>query len=175
MSATIEEVEAYKHINIASYAFYVSTLVIWIGLLLRMLTSKDRDKFYGLIVISILMIVSFVAAIVAWQLDYTYNYKSYKGDLNHPDLAEQILQASYFAANTTFNLAHWFFAFSYLALSYRFELIAKKQREDTYNCRLNTVNIVVCLLNVAVTAIVWIYVMKGEGEYKAATIAYGIE
>jgi hypothetical protein len=64
--------------------------------------------------------------------------------------------------NTTFNLAHWLFAFSYLALSYRMELTAKNLPADTHNCRLNTVNILVCLFNVIVTAIYWINSVKGE-------------
>ena len=67
-----------------------------------------------------------------------------------------------FTIETTFNLAHWFFAFSYLALSYRMELTAKKLPADTYNCRLNTLNILVCLFNVILPAIVWIYTAKEE-------------
>ncbi len=77
--------------------------------------------------------------------------------------------ASYFTANTTFNLAHWLFAFSYLVLSYRMELKIKGQPEDTHNCRLNMVNIIVCLFNVAIPAIIWIYFMKDQ--YEVATIA----
>ncbi len=84
-----------------------------------------------------------------------------------------MMQACFFTANTTFNLAFWFFAFSYLAISCRLELIAKKLPEDTHNYRLNTVNIVVCLINVAVSAIYWIYVIKKDN--KALDIAYGIE
>ncbi len=99
---------------------------------------------------------------VEWQLGYTYNKKGYKGDLNHYDLAVQMLDACEFTSATTFNLAHWVFAFSYLALSYRLELIAKKLPEDTHNCRFNTVNIIVCLFNMAVSAIVWIYLVKGK-------------
>ncbi len=56
MTATAEEVEAYKHINTASYALTVPTLVLLTAFLVRMLVSKD--KFYGLIVISTLMVVS---------------------------------------------------------------------------------------------------------------------
>jgi hypothetical protein len=52
------------------------------------------------------------------------------------------------------------------------ELTAKKMPADTYNFRLNTLNILVCLLNVIVPAIYWIYVAKRE--YKAAVIAYDI-
>ncbi len=55
---TKPEVEVFKHINAASYALTVPTLVPWTGLLVRMLISKYKDKLWGLIVISILMIVS---------------------------------------------------------------------------------------------------------------------
>ena len=108
------------------------------------------------------MIVSLIASIVSWQLCYTYTYRNHNGGLNHYDLAVQILQACDFTRITTFNLAHWFFAFSYLTLSYRMELTAKKMPADTHNCRLNTVNILVCLFNVIVTAIYWIYSVKEE-------------
>ncbi len=51
--------------------------------------------------------------------------------------------------------------------------MAKKLPEDTHNYRFNTVNFIVCLPNVAVPAIVWIYSMKGE--YKVVTFAFYIE
>ena len=138
-----------------------------------MLISKDRDKLTPLIVVFILMILNLVAAIVSWQLWYTYNDRNYNGDLNHLDLANQILSACAFTTNTSFNLAHWIFAFSYLALSYRLELLSKGLREDTHNCRLNTVNAIVCLFNVAIPAIKWVFTMKRE--YKAGEITYDIE
>jgi hypothetical protein len=65
-----------------------------------------------------------------------------------------------FTFNTTLNLAHWVFAFSYLALSYQLELISKKMHENTHNCRLNTVNIIFCLVNVAIPAMVWVFDTK---------------
>ncbi len=116
------------------------------------------------------MIVSLIASIITWQLNYTYRNKIYKSDL--PDLVYQITLACGITSYMTFNLAHWFFAFSYLALSYRIELTAKNLSLDTYNCRLSTVNIFVCLFNVVVPAIIWIY--SAKGEYKAANIANGI-
>ncbi len=70
-------------------------------------------------------------------------------------------------------MAHWVFAFSYLALSYRLELISKNLPEDTYNCRLNTVNVNFCLINVAITAMVWVFVVIDKG--KAAFITIYIE
>jgi hypothetical protein len=78
-----------------------------------------------------------------------------------------------FTTVTTFNLAHWVFAFSYLALSYRLELISKNLPENTHNCRLNTVNVIVCLFNVAMPAMFWVFSMKKEK--KAADITYDIE
>ncbi len=58
MSDTAAEVKVYKHIDTASYALNVPPLALWIGLLARMLISKNRDKLIPLIVISILMILS---------------------------------------------------------------------------------------------------------------------
>jgi hypothetical protein len=119
------------------------------------------------------MIVSLIADIVVYQLSYTYYVRNYNGDLKHINLANQVLEACNFTAYTTFNLAHWFFAFSYLVLSYRMELTAKKLPADTHNCRLNTLNILVCLFNVILPAIVWIY--QAKEKYKAAFIANDIE
>jgi len=64
------------------------------------------------------------------------------------------------------------FAFSYLVLSYRIEQIKNNLPEDTYKCRLDTVNIVVCLFNVVVLAIVWIF--YALGMYKDADIIFDI-
>ena len=47
-----------KELDIASYALIIPPLALWIGLLARMLISKDRDKLIPLIVISILMILN---------------------------------------------------------------------------------------------------------------------
>ena len=52
------------------------------------------------------------------------------------------------------------------------ELTAAKLPADTHNCRLNTLNILVCLFNVIVPAIYWIYF--AIGEYKAYVIANDI-
>jgi hypothetical protein len=94
MSSTDEEViEAYKEINIASYITNVTTLVLWIWVFVRILRQQDRSKFFGLIVICVLMIVSLIADIVLNQLGYTYTYRNETGGLNHYDLANNILQA----------------------------------------------------------------------------------
>ncbi len=64
MPVTAAEVKVYKYIDTASYALNVAPLALWIGLLSRMLISKDRDKLVPLIVNSILMILSYIAFIV---------------------------------------------------------------------------------------------------------------
>ncbi len=162
----------WKELDTASYALNVPPLALWIGLLPRMLILKDRDKLVPLIVISIPMILYSVANVTDWQLVYTFNDRKYNGDLNNRYLALQILEACTFTGNTTLNLAHWIFAFSYLALSYRLELISKNLPEGTHNCRLNTVNVLVCLFNVAISAIYWVFFMKKW--YKAALITFVI-
>ncbi len=58
MPTAAEYLKFYKQRNTASYAFNVPPLALWIGLLARMLISKNRDKLAPLIVISILMILS---------------------------------------------------------------------------------------------------------------------
>ena len=63
---------------------------------------------------------------LGWQYLYKYYVSSYNGDLDISDLANRITLACYFTSTSTFNLAHWFFALSYLALSYRLELTANK-------------------------------------------------
>jgi hypothetical protein len=138
-----------------------------------MLVQKDRSKFYALIFLCVLMIVSMIASITNQQLLYTFNVRYSEGDLNHIDLANQVLYACQFTSSTTFNLAHWLFAFSYFVLSYRIELITKDLPEDTYKSRLMKVNILVCLYTVVIPAIVWIYAIKDE--VKIAEIAFDVE
>ena len=58
MPAPAEIVKVYNHNNIASFAFTVPNLALWTALLARMLISKDRHKFCGLIAICILMILT---------------------------------------------------------------------------------------------------------------------
>jgi hypothetical protein len=58
MSTAAEILKVLKQLDITSYALNVPPLALWIGLLARMLISKDRDKLIPLIVISILMILS---------------------------------------------------------------------------------------------------------------------
>ena len=54
MSATAESFLVYKHVKIASDAVTVPTLVLWIGLLVRILIQKNKEKIFGMIVVCIL-------------------------------------------------------------------------------------------------------------------------
>ncbi len=58
MPTTAELLKVIKQIDTASYSLNVPPLALWIGLLVRMLILKDREKLIPLIVISILMIIS---------------------------------------------------------------------------------------------------------------------
>jgi hypothetical protein len=57
MPTVAEILIIYKQLDNISYALNVPPLALWIGLLARMLISKDRDKLIPLIVISILTIL----------------------------------------------------------------------------------------------------------------------
>ncbi len=98
-----------------------------------------------------------------------YIYRQIIGDLYHADLLNWMIQACNYIYFTTFNLAHWLFAFSYLVLSYRIELTMKGLPEDTHNFTFNSVNILVCTFSGVVPGIFWIYNVKEE--YKARDIA----
>jgi uncharacterized membrane protein AbrB (regulator of aidB expression) len=106
-------------------------------------------------------------------LVYTFYDRSYEEVLYHQDLFFQTLQAFEFLSYATFNLAHWLFAFSYFVLSFRIEMTTKDLPEDTHKFRLVAVNTIVCLFNVAVPALVWIYSVK-EKE-KAEDIIFQVE
>jgi len=93
---------------------------------------------------------------VFWQLSLTYNEREYHGELSHPKLAKQILSACIYTSNAPFYLAHWIFAYSYLTLSIRLELLSKKMPTNTYKRRLITANVLVCLFNVTVPAGFWV-------------------
>ena len=57
MPVTTEDIQVFKTLNTTSYATIVPTLILWIGVFVRMLIQKDKSKFLILIIISILMIV----------------------------------------------------------------------------------------------------------------------
>ncbi len=58
MPTNADYLKVLKQLNISSYAFNLPPMALWIGLLARMLISKDREKLIPLIFISILMILS---------------------------------------------------------------------------------------------------------------------
>ena len=58
MSTPEEYIEAFDHIHIAAYAFTLPSLALWIGLLSKMLVSKDKGKLHGLIFVAVLMILN---------------------------------------------------------------------------------------------------------------------
>jgi len=84
---------------------------------------------------------------------YTYFGKLFSGGVERYELVQEIVLGCFFTTNTALNLAHWVFAHSYLALSFRVELVLKGQSEHKYNRQLNAINVIVCLLNVALPAI----------------------
>jgi len=172
MSITAAEVKFFNQLRIVMYAFNVPLLAIWIGILGRVLVSKDRRELTEVIVISSLMSLNLAGDIVEGQINYTYEDRAYKGDLNRPKLWNWIIDACGFTLETAFYLAHWIFAFSYLALSYRLELASKDQRENAYNCRLNTVNAIVCLIIIAINAAYEIFYT--EEDYIAKGIFFDI-
>jgi hypothetical protein len=79
------------------------------------------------------------------------------------------MNVSLFLDISSFNLAHWLFAYNYWALSWRVELIKRQMNPDTYNCRLNAANIVVSLISVLIPAIDWVLYNHPE-LYKAFVI-----
>jgi len=92
---------------------------------------------------------------LSYQLLYTYFDRDFKGEVKHAELWVQTTNAFGFVSLVTFYLAHWVFAFCYLALSYRVELVSKGMPEDTYKPRLKWLNRTVCLANVVITVIYW--------------------
>jgi len=57
----------------------------------------------------------------------------------------------------TFNLAHWLFAFSYWALSWRVELILNQKSPDTYNSRINAVNVFMSVIIVSLSIVQFVF------------------
>ena len=92
--------------------------------------------------------------------------------MTHDNLSTQLIETCYFFSVSTFNLAHWLFAYSYLVLSFKIELMAKDLPEDTHNFRLTTLNIIVCLLNVIIPAILWGCIVNGKTRVES--IAFSI-
>jgi hypothetical protein len=78
----------------------------------------------------------------------------------------------YFVYTASFNVAHWLFAFHYWALSYRVELVTKKLPEDAHNCKFSVINLLVCLINVALAAWVW---YNNESYYSRLILSLTLE
>lgn len=106
------------------------------------------------------MIVSQIANITQQQLDFSYFVRASKEDRLINEFEGNMLQACYFTSSTTFNLAHWFFAFSYLVLSYEIEITKEKLPKETFSCRLNALNFLVCMFTLSVQAIIWVFAVK---------------
>jgi len=109
---------------------------------------------------------------ISYQLLYTYFYRQYNGEVKHSALWIQTINAFGFVSLTTFYLAHWVFAFCYLALTYRFQLVSKGMPEGAYNRRLNWLNAIVCLAIVAITSIYG--ALGAVRNKKAQAITYDI-
>jgi hypothetical protein len=58
MPDSAEYAKVLLHLNIASYATTIPTLILWIFVLVRILIQKARAKFFALIVICVLMIAT---------------------------------------------------------------------------------------------------------------------
>jgi len=112
-----EEIKVFKQINITSIATTAPNLVLWFWVFHRIMRQTDRAKYRWLIAVSVLMIVSMIASIASFQIDYTFNVRRIDGSLDRYKLATNLLLTCYFISNTTFNLAHWIFAFSYFVLA----------------------------------------------------------
>ena len=91
-----------------------------------------------------------------YQVQYNYYNKLYQWQEINQVLYLQAINATEFLNTAAFNLAHWLFAYNYWALSWRVELIKNRMSPDIYNCRLNTINIVVSLITVLIPAIDWV-------------------
>jgi len=61
MTTAADKLKALRQVNILDYAVTVFPLTLFIGVLIRLLISKDRSKLTELIVICVLMILSLLA------------------------------------------------------------------------------------------------------------------
>ena len=76
MTVTNEEIiEIQRNLNIASWITVSIALVAWFAVLVRFLYYKT--KLWGLVLISSLMIVSQIAMIILYQVDYSADLMRY--------------------------------------------------------------------------------------------------
>lgn len=73
MSDLAKMVRAKRNVNIASLATNIPGLLIWLGVLGRILIKKV--KLWGLVLICCLMITCQIAYIVMYQVQYTFFHK----------------------------------------------------------------------------------------------------
>ena len=112
------------------------------------------------------MIVFQIANIIGAQLEYTlFNKLLINEKTINIELYNQLIMASQFLIITTFNLAHWFFAYNYWALSWRIDLVSDRMPAEAYNFRLKIVNIMVCLLTVLMPVIEWLLFIFRKWKY----------
>lgn len=173
MSDLYNWVQCVKHINIASLTTTIPTLCVWTALFIKIMLQEQRDLFFSILLICLLMIISQVSSIIGYQLDYTFNNKSLNDDLNNIYAASQLIEASFFIASVSFNAGHWFFAYSYLVLSFQIELITNEMRADTYSRQLNFLNAIVIIFIVVVPAIAWIYDIRQK--YGVSDVMFDFE
>ena len=112
----VSDLQLLKNISTASYATNVPNVVLWTGLLVKIVRKKAIVRLW--IAICILMIVASLAVLADTQLVYTFSCRYHDGVLENLYSANQTLQACQFIGTIASNLAGWFFAFSYLAISY---------------------------------------------------------
>ena len=69
-STSEEDVKVALDLKVTCYVTFVPTIVLWTGVFLRIMIQKDKDKFFALIIICVLMLVSQIANIVLNELYY---------------------------------------------------------------------------------------------------------
>jgi len=69
-STSEEEVKVAYDLKVTCYVTTVPTLVLWTGVFFRIMIQKDKEKFFALIIICVLMLVSQLANIVLNELYY---------------------------------------------------------------------------------------------------------
>lgn len=145
--------KVFKRTNISSYLTGLIGLWIWILVFCKILYYKLQ--LWALITICILMILFWISLIATYQAEYLALLQFSKGVEDLRPYAQSYMVAQFLNV-VLFNQAHWFFAFKYWVTSWNVELTKKRMSPNTYDTRLQAVNIVVTLTNVILAAIDWI-------------------
>ncbi len=82
----------YKNINIASFVTYIPGLIIWIGVLARILLKKAQLNL--LVLICCLMMACQIATIILDQMMYTFYLNQYEGNDFNYELYNQTTNAA---------------------------------------------------------------------------------